>query len=97
MDLDHTIPYQTIADGGPPGQTGVGTLGPHARPSHRTKTHSAWQERQPDPGTYLHRTPTGYIFLVTHHGTLSLGKTAYAHAIWAPPLRRESYGVADAS
>lgn len=44
--------------------------------------HSRWQRRQPDPGTYLFRTPTGRIYLVTNQGTLPLGNTDYAHAVW---------------
>jgi hypothetical protein len=82
MDLDHTVPYKSMTDGGPPGQTRVGNLGPHSRSTHRTKTHSSWGERQPDRGTYLHRTPTGYVFVVTNQGTIGLGKTAYADAVW---------------
>ncbi len=31
MDLDHTIPYLDPDDGGPPGQTGIGKLGPMTR------------------------------------------------------------------
>ena len=53
-DLDHTDPYRR---GGPPGQPGPGTLGPLARSEHRTKTVGDWSVRQPDPGSYLWRTP----------------------------------------
>ena len=82
MDLDHTDPYQPKSRGGPPGQTSVNNLGPKARGHHRAKTHGDWGERQPDPGTYVHRTPTGYVFVVTNQGTLGLGNTSYAHAVW---------------
>ena len=84
MDLDHTIAYQH--DGGPPGQTSTGNLGPLARSSHRAATHGGWRERQPVPGTYLWRSPSGWIYLVTNHGTLNLGCTAYAHALWQTTL-----------
>ncbi len=84
MDLDHTLAYQH--DGGPPGQTSIGNLGPLARSNHRAATHGRWQKRQPVPGTYLWRSPTGWIYLVTNHGTLNLGKTAYAHALWQTTL-----------
>ena len=82
VDLDHTRPYQPKSRGGPPGQTSLGNLGPKARGHHRAKTHGDWGERQPDPGTYVHRTPTGYVFVVTNQGTLGLGNTSYAHAVW---------------
>ena len=82
MDLDHTVPYRPPDRGGPPGQTGLHNLGPLSRHHRRAVTHGRWQRRQPDPGTYLFRSPTGYVFLVTNHGTLDLGRTAYAHAIW---------------
>ncbi len=82
MDLDHTIPFQPPDEGGPPGQTGVDNVGPKGRRTHRTKTHSCYGHRQPDPGTYVTRTPNGYLFLVTNHGTLNLGRTAFSHAIW---------------
>ena len=35
MDLDHTQPYRSMDDSGPPGQTRLGNLGPMARSSHR--------------------------------------------------------------
>jgi hypothetical protein len=82
MDLDHTLAYLPLDQGGPPGQTRPDNLGPLARASHRAATHGRWQKRQPDPGTYLWRSPHGWIYLVTNHGTLSLGRTPYAHATW---------------
>jgi hypothetical protein len=57
MDMDHTIPYLSPDEGGPPGQTRIGNLGPHIRRSHRHKTHGKWQVRQPEPGTWLWRSP----------------------------------------
>jgi hypothetical protein len=56
--MDHTIPYLSPDKGGPPGQTGIGNLGPHVRRNHRRKTHAGWQVRQPEPGTWLWRSPT---------------------------------------
>lgn len=79
MDLDHSIPYQR---GGPPGQTGLANLAPLSRGGHRAKTVARWQLRQPGPGTYLWRSPHGWIFLVTNQGTMPLGNTAYGHALW---------------
>ena len=55
---------------------------PPEQASHRAATHGRWQKRQPDPGTYLWRSPHGWIYLVTNHGTLNLGRTEYAHATW---------------
>ena len=88
IDLDHTIPYPTPTNGGPPGQTRIGNLGPHTRRNHRHKTHGGWQVRQPEPGTWLWRTPHRRIYLVNATGTHPLGNTDYAQAIWraaSPP------------
>ena len=89
MDLDHTVPYQPINKGGPPGQTRLGNLGPMGRPSHRGVTHGGWQKAQPEPGHYLHRSPTGRVWLVTNQGTLALGRTRFSAAVWhaAQPVR----------
>ncbi len=72
MDLDHTIPYLDPDDGGPPGQTGIGKLGPMTRRHHRIRTHSRWQVKQPFPGIYLWRSPHGRYWLVDHTGTRRL-------------------------
>jgi hypothetical protein len=62
IDIDHTIPYLSPDRGGPPGQTRIGNLGPHIRRHHRLNTHGGWQVRQPEPGTWLWRSPnTGSI------------------------------------
>ena len=82
MDLDHTERYVSMDYGGPPGQTRLDNLGPLTRPGHRAATHGGWQKHQPEPGYYLHRSPTGYIYLVTNQGTLSLGRTPFSAAIW---------------
>ena len=76
MDLDHTRPWQPD---GPPGQTGLGNLGPLTRSEHRAKTVGRWRARQPEPGTYLWRSPEGWIAITTNQGTLTLG-----HTDWAP-------------
>jgi hypothetical protein len=68
-DIDHTIPYLPPGDGGLPGQTGIGNLGPVTRFHHRIKTHSGWQVRQPFPGIYLWRSPHGRYFLIDPTGT----------------------------
>jgi hypothetical protein len=82
MDLDHTERYVPIDQGGPPGQTRLGNLGPMARPSHRAVTHGGWAKHQPEPGYYVHRSPTGYIYLVTNQGTLPLGRNSFSAAVW---------------
>ena len=88
-DLDHTTPYLHPQRGGPPGQTAVGNLGPLVRYHHRLKTHGQWNVRQPEPGTWVWRTPHGRIYLVNTSGTHPLGKSGYAQQIWraanAPP------------
>jgi hypothetical protein len=82
MDLDHTEPYVPMDYGGPPGQTRLGNMGPMARPSHRAVTHGGWRKHQPEPGYFLFRSPTGYIYLVTNQGTLGLGRTGFSAAVW---------------
>jgi hypothetical protein len=82
IDLDHTERYVPMDNGGPPGQTRLGNLGPMARPGHRAVTHGGWQKHQPEPGYYVHRSPTGYIYLVTNQGTLALGRTNFSAAVW---------------
>ena len=80
MDLDHTRPWHS---NGPPGQTGLGNLGPLTRSEHRAKTVGRWRSRQPDPGTYLWRSPEGWIAITTNQGTLTLGHTDWATQLWS--------------
>ena len=68
-DIDHTIAFVKPDDGGPPGQTGVGRLGPITRFHHRVKTHGDWHVAQPFTGVFVWRTPHGRYFLVDHTGT----------------------------
>ncbi|WP_375430006.1 DUF222 domain-containing protein [uncultured Friedmanniella sp.] len=82
LDLDHTIPYRPRATGGPPGQTSLANLGPLSRSSHRAVTHGGWRRRQPEPGRYLFRSPTGFVYLVTNQGTLPLGRSRFADQVW---------------
>ena len=43
----------------------------------------AWADAHSrEPGTYLYRTPTGQIYLVTNQGTLCLGTSPFAQATW---------------
>ena len=83
LDLDHTTPYVLPGRGGPPGQTGLHNLGPLTRSHHRAVTFGRWHRRQPEPGTYVFRSPNGHVFLVTNQGTLRLGSGAFGHAVWA--------------
>jgi hypothetical protein len=82
MDIDHTERYVPMDYGGPPGQTRLDNLGPFARPGHRAVTHGGWQRHQPEPGYFIFRSPTGYVYLVTNQGTLALGRTTLSAAIW---------------
>jgi hypothetical protein len=61
-DFEHTIPA-------PRGPTATGNAGPACRYHHRIKTHGDWQVRQPFPGIYLWRSPTGNIYTVDNHAT----------------------------
>ena len=90
-DLDHTTAYLPLEKGGPPGQTGVGTLGPLARREHRHKTFGHLKVRQPVPGVYVWRSRYGWVWLVTNSGTHSLGRGPKADAFWkAAAPRAES-------
>jgi hypothetical protein len=82
IDMDHTIPYLSPDKGGPPGQTRIGNLGPHIRYHHRVKTFGGWQVWQPESGTWLWRSPHGWIYLVNATGTHPFGNTQFAQAIW---------------
>ena len=68
--------------GGPPGQTGVGALGPLARREHRHKTFGHLKVRQPVPGVYFWRSRHGWVWLVTNTGTHALGRGPGADAFW---------------
>jgi hypothetical protein len=74
VDLDHTISFLPVEEGGPPGQTRIENLGPMVRFAHRIKTHGrGWRHHQPVPGVYLWRTPHGYWVRVDHTGSHLLG------------------------
>ena len=51
-------------------------------PSHRAVTHGGWAKHQPEPGYYVHRSPIGYVYLVTNQGTLALGRTEFSDTVW---------------
>ncbi len=82
LDLDHTVPYLLIDEGGPPGQTRPGNLGPLTRTPHRAATVGRWHRRQPQPGTFLWRSPHGWVYVVTNQRTQALGNTGFVHAVW---------------
>jgi hypothetical protein len=90
MDLDHTERYVPMDYGGPPGQTARGNLGPIVRPGHRAVTHGGWAKHQPEPGYYVHRSPTGFVYIVTNQGTLALGRTAFSDAVWEASYGRSA-------
>jgi hypothetical protein len=82
IDIDHTIRYLSPDQSGPPGQTRIGNLAPHTRYHHRLKTHSNWQVRQPEPGTWLWRSPHHHTYLINATGSHPLGNTNFAETIW---------------
>jgi Domain of unknown function (DUF222) len=94
VDLDHTIAYVPLDQGGPPAQTGPDKLGPLNRREHRHKTFGHLKVRQPAAGVHLWRSRHGWVWLVTNAGTHPLGNTPAAHALWRAaaahpePLRR---------
>lgn len=54
--LDHTVPF-------PHGPTAVDNLGPLCASHHQLKTHAGFRLEQPQPGTFVVRTPTGHVYL----------------------------------
>ena len=63
-DLDHITPYIPIDQGGPPGQTHPLNLAPLCRFHHRLKTHTAWDYKRLDDGSYTWTAPTGHQYTV---------------------------------
>jgi hypothetical protein len=49
LDIDHTIPYLDPDQGGPPGQTRIGNLGPLVRRNHRQKPTTTGESDNPNP------------------------------------------------
>ncbi len=80
-DAEHTIPYLSPDDGGPPGQTNMANLAMIGRFPHRLKTHGRWRLKQPTPGVFLWRSPHGWYFHVDHTGTHPIPKTV-GDAAW---------------
>jgi hypothetical protein len=64
-DLDHIIEYVPMEEGGPLGQTHPGNLAPLCRTHHRAKTHTAWNYKRHDHGSYTWTSPTGHQHTVT--------------------------------
>jgi hypothetical protein len=91
-DEDHTIPYVPPDEGGPPGQTAIGNLGPLGRTHHLLKTFAGFAVHQPAPGLYYWRTPTGWWYQVDHTGTRPLGRNEPA-AVRAPLANANANGT----
>jgi len=80
-DIDHPEPYLPPERGGPPGQTRLDNAAPMRRFHHRLKTFGRWRLRQPEPGTYVWRSPHGYYWLTTGTGTHRLPNTV-GETLW---------------
>jgi hypothetical protein len=63
-DLDHITEYIPLEDGGPPGQTRPGNLAPLCRTHHRVKTHSTWDYKRLEDGSYEWTAPIGHQYTV---------------------------------
>jgi hypothetical protein len=61
-DLDHITAYVPLEDGGPPGQTTPSNLAPLCRTHHRMKTHTGWDYKRLDDGSYCWTAPTGHQY-----------------------------------
>ena len=68
-DMDHTQPYVSPDDGGPPGQTRPDNLGPLCRRHHRLKTFGDWHLEQPTKGQFDWTSPGGAHYRVDSTGT----------------------------
>ncbi|HSO68188.1 MAG TPA: hypothetical protein VLQ67_00990, partial [Arachnia sp.] len=69
LEQDHTVAYRAS---GPPGQTRTGNLAPLRKRVHRVKTAGHWLTHLQSPGCVLWRSPLGYLYRVTRHGTVAL-------------------------
>lgn len=69
LEFDHTEAYRAA---GPPGQTRLGNLAPLGTRVHRAKTAGRWRVDQDTPGRLIWRSPLGYRYRVTPHGTYPL-------------------------
>jgi len=58
-DLDHTVEYVPMDEGGPPGQTRPANLAPLCRRHHRAKTFGDFSYRRLDDGSYEWTLPSG--------------------------------------
>jgi hypothetical protein len=58
-DLDHTVEYVPLDQGGPSGQTSPANLAPLCRRHHRAKTFGAFSYRRLDDGSYEWTLPNG--------------------------------------
>jgi hypothetical protein len=74
-DLDHTIAYAPLDQGGAPGQTRTDNLAPMSRRSHRIKTHGRWKAWQVEDGVFVWQAPHGHAYLVDRHGTHPVTRT----------------------
>jgi hypothetical protein len=86
MDLDHTIAYRPPVRGGPPGQTGVATLGPLSNIASKRTADGEYANPNQESGSGDH--PTTPITWVTNSGTYNLGEGRFARRVWhaaAPP------------
>jgi hypothetical protein len=89
-DKDHTAPYVPVGEGGPPGQTRIGNIGPLGRGHHNAKTYGGFSCHQPLPGMFLWRTPTGRWYQVDNHGTHPLGREVPAILRQPQPSKQRS-------
>jgi hypothetical protein len=72
-DLDHVKPF-------PHGPTTAANLGPGCRFHHRAKTHGRWRVDQPQPGTFIWTSPTGFRF--TYEPEPIADPTQYPADLW---------------
>ena len=69
-DYDHVVPS-------PRGPTSSTNGGLPCRHHHRNKTHGRWVVKEPFPGIYVWRSPTGRLYVVDRRGnTTRLGRSA---------------------
>jgi len=52
------------------------------------------EEAQPESGYFVHRSPYGFVYLVTNQGTLALGRTDFSAAVWEASAPRNEISEA---
>lgn len=84
-DIDHSVPWRAG------GVTAIDNLGPLGRRAHRARTHGRFRLDRTGPGTWVWRSPLGYVYSVSNRSTRAWGRwvsgleATWLHNLPAPP------------